>query len=358
MLMLVSEVGGVGSGGIQMVNKLIMDVAQQTKTHGCVVSLHDPPDVSWARQWPGSVCARGSKLWCTLGAVRHRGFARGSFIFVTHVGLAPVGRLVKHLSGGKLYFFLHGVEAWRAMSPPVSWGLQASDLFVSNSNYTLDRFREQHPDLRAVPGKVCYLPARPLQAGPARSTPSRMDKDHLRVLIVGRLWGRGVQKGQRELIALWPQILQRFPGTELWIVGDGDGRAELEDMARTRQVAEAVRFTGVVSDEELEAIYATSDVYAMPSRGEGFGLVFAEAMAHGLPCIASRHDAGSEVVVDGETGIHVDPERSVELIQALDRLLSDEALRRSMGQAGQRRAAGLFSIQGFNERMGRILNGD
>jgi glycosyltransferase involved in cell wall biosynthesis len=112
-----------------------------------------------------------------------------------------------------------------------------------------------------------------------------------------------------------------------------------------------------VSDAELAEIYRASHVFAMPSRGEGFGLVFAEAMAHGLPCIASRLDAGSEVVVDGETGVHVDPDDEADLLRALMALLTDPALRRRLGDAGRMRAQMLFGLDGFNARISELLRG-
>ncbi|MEK6322368.1 MAG: glycosyltransferase family 4 protein [Acidobacteriota bacterium] len=209
-----------------------------------------------------------------------------------------------------------------------------------------------------IPGEVCYLPARFLGNGHG---PLRERENHPpgpRVLIVGRLWGRGILKGQRELISVWPRVLDCFPPAELWIVGEGEGRGELEALALSMGVDRAVKFKGEVSDAELEAIYSTSDLYAMPSRGEGFGLVFAEAMAHGLPCIASKRDAGSEVVVDGETGILVDPANLDEIFQAIKELLGDKNLRARMGNAGQRRATELFSLDSFNRRIERLLSGE
>jgi glycosyltransferase involved in cell wall biosynthesis len=85
--------------------------------------------------------------------------------------------------------------------------------------------------------------------------------------------------------------------------------------------------------------------------------VFAEAMAHGLPCIASREDAGSEVVVHGQTGFHVDPDDPAELTQRLQQLLGDAALRARLGEAGRRRAADLFSLKSFNQRVVELLRG-
>ena len=96
----------------------------------------------------------------------------------------------------------------------------------------------------------------------------------------------------------------------------------------------------------------------MPSWGEGFGLVFADAMAHGLPCIASNSDAGREVVVDWQTGLHVDPENVEEIYQALAKLLRDESLRAQMGDAGRARGQEIFSLGSFDQRAISILRGE
>jgi phosphatidylinositol alpha-1,6-mannosyltransferase len=261
---------------------------------------------------------------------------------------------VKALTGGRLVVFLHGVEAWRPTRRVTSWGLQGADAFVANSRFTLTRFRDAHRALVSVPGEVCYLPARTLARGDTGARPAPAT---LRVVTVGRLWGRGLEKGQRPLIDVWPRVLSEYPGAELVIVGSGAGRAALERRAAERGVAGAVRVSGEVSDGDLDALYRTSHVFAMPSRGEGFGLVFAEAMARGLPCIASRLDAGGEVVVHGQTGLHVDPDDEDELLAALRALLGDAARRATMGAAGARRAAELFSLDAFERRIVALLRG-
>lgn len=355
MLFLVTLVSGAGYGGIQAVNKLILDAAETTAEPGCVVSWHDVPGAAWAERWPDAVCAGGSRVRFILASLARLRYARGSLIFATHVGLAPLGRIIKHISKGRLMIFLHGVEAWGPIPKITTWGLQACDLFVTNSQYTLKRFREQHPFADEIPGEVCYLPARVLSND--RQVTRPRDEHGLRVVIVGRLWGRGLLKGQQELITVWPRVRECFPQAELWIVGEGKGRSELEELARTNGVASAVKFTGAVSDAELDSIYGNADLYAMPSRGEGFGLVFAEAMAHGLPCIASKLDAGGEVVVDGETGVLVDPANLEEIFLAVKKLLGNKSLREEMGQAGQRRVNELFSLDSFNQRIERLLSG-
>ena len=349
MLFLVTVISGAGYGGIQTVNQLFMDAARRAFVPGVIVSRHDPPDAGWLRDWPGSLCAASSVPKLLAGALRRYGHARGSVILATHVGLAPLARCLKALSGGRFYMFLHGVEAWGPLPRPTRWGLRACDLFVANSQFTLDKFRENHPQFASTKGEVCYLPAR---LTPADDAPRER---RLRVVTVGRLWGRGMRKGQKQIISLWPRILQAFPEAEYWIIGGGEGQQELIALAQQHCVADSIKFTGAISDAELSELYRSSAVYAMPSWGEGFGLVFAEAMAHALPCIASKSDAGREVVVDGTTGLHVDPENAEEIYQALVKLLRDDALRAQMGDASRARAQDLFSLASFEPRAVRLL---
>jgi phosphatidylinositol alpha-1,6-mannosyltransferase len=96
-------------------------------------------------------------------------------------------------------------------------------------------------------------------------------------------------------------------------------------------------------------------VFALPSRGEGFGLVYLEAMAHGLPCVGSIHDAAAEIVVDGETGLLVDSSDPRALRSGLARLLADADLRHRFGAAGRRRLRAEFSYSGFRTRVRDLI---
>jgi phosphatidylinositol alpha-1,6-mannosyltransferase len=356
MIFLFSAVSGVGYGGIQVVNRLLLNAAQQAKINGCVVSLHDSPGADWTWDWPNSFCADGSRLRFAAAGLQRREHAKGSIIFVTHLGLLPAARGIKEVSGGKLFALIHGVEAWKRFAGKVGWGLRACDLIVANSNYTLARFQEMNPALGDIATTVCYLPARRLlDVGELHSNGNGNDHS-LRVITVGRLWGRGLSKGQSQLITIWPRILESFPTAELFIVGGGAGLPELQSLAMQMGVSGAVTFTSEVSDAELARLYSASAVYAMPSRGEGFGLVFAEAMSNGLPCIASRFDAGAEIVADQETGFHVDPDDLDELHKLTTALLADAGLRERMGESAKKRVSQLFSQDAFDSRIAKLLS--
>lgn len=352
MIVLASAVEGIG--GVETVNRLVLEIAQQAGIPGSVVALRDRPGSGWTASWPGSECASGSKARFIRGAFRRRSDAAGSVTLVTHIGLAPVGRILKAIVPTELIVMLYGVEAWRTHDRYTTWALRACDRVVAISTYTLERFYQSNPALRAIPGSVCYLPARTLAADRPLEMPSRQG---LRVTTVGRLELRGLKKGQRELIALWPRVVEMFPHATLCIVGGGVGQIELERLAVAHGVQQQVVFTGAVSDAQLDQLYRDSDVFAMPSQGEGFGLVFAEAMARGIPCIASRLDAGGEVVVDGETGYVVDPTEPAQILHALQQLLGDAALRKRMGEAGRQRAVTVFSHEQFAVRIRALLNG-
>jgi len=165
-------------------------------------------------------------------------------------------------------------------------------------------------------------------------------KDKIVVLTVGRLHPR---KGQlltlQALQMLPPEMRSRL---EYWIVG-GQSKGTYEMRLRAAAAAQPdlqVRFFGNLPDDELAGVYDGADIFAMTSVNldrsiEGFGLVYLEAAAHGLPVVA--HDVGgvSEAVVDGVTGLLVPAHRPVQLAAAFEKLIFDGELRRKLGAAGR-----------------------
>jgi phosphatidylinositol alpha-1,6-mannosyltransferase len=158
-------------------------------------------------------------------------------------------------------------------------------------------------------------------------------------------------KGHDELLAAWPAIRARVPDAQLVFVGDGDDIARLRGRAEELRIADAVVFTGFVSDDVLRGIYRRAAVFAMPSTGDGFGLVYLEAMAHRLPCIGSIHDAAGEIISNGETGFLVDQSDTSVIADRLIALLCDDSRRLQMGQSGYRRWREHFTYEQFARRM-------
>jgi phosphatidylinositol alpha-1,6-mannosyltransferase len=114
-------------------------------------------------------------------------------------------------------------------------------------------------------------------------------------------------------------------------------------------------FCGFVPDATLQTLYDRAALFALPSGGEGFGLVYLEAMAHRLPCVGSTQDAASEIIVNGRTGRLVDQNDIAGLSETVASLLLDESQRRAMGDAGHARATTDFTFERFSARLRTLI---
>jgi glycosyltransferase involved in cell wall biosynthesis len=163
--------------------------------------------------------------------------------------------------------------------------------------------------------------------------------------IVARLrW----EKGHALLLDAFPEVLRKFPDAQLLIVGDGPDRKKLRKLAEDLKLTDNIRWLGQKSSEEVYRLYSVMNIVAVPSVFEGFGLSAAEAMAAGLPVVASSVGGLTEIVDDGVAGILLEPGSSLAAKQALCKLLANRNLSEAMGQRGQKRIGNLFSLQRFS----------
>ena len=338
-------------GGIARYCRLVLHALSQGGIDVHVVALMDrdgSPTKSVA-QLPGvayTPCA-GSRPAFVRQATRHARQARPGLIVAGHVNFAPLGWALARLVRAPLATFVYGIDAWSPLSRSRRLALQHSDGIIAISRYTAtqaaqanalnpSRLRVLH---NCLDPQIALTPAKPQRNGP----PS--------LLTVARMSLAEQYKGHDMVLRAMPELLRRFPDLHYDIVGDGDARPGLQALAKQLGVAAAVRFHGVVSEAELHRHYAQASLFIMPSRAEGFGFVFLEAMAHGLPVIGGNMDATPEVVVHGETGLLVTPTSVDEIVQAVSRLLKDDALRQRMGEAAQRHVADHFSYAEFRRQL-------
>ena len=289
--------------------------------------------------------SRGSYLrfvWQTWRSFRRH---RQDLVFFDVIGLARSLRLpLPPFPPKNVMVFVHGGEFDGVRDEVRSRVLRSATRVLTNSEFTAESTARSVPDcaerIRVVP--LCLDPERVERWVPQPSAPREPA-----ALIVGRMWGKERGKGHDALLEAWPAVLLRVPAAELWIVGQGDDVERLRAVARGLGIESSVKFLGRVGDDELGRLYLRASVFAMPSRQEGFGLVYAEAMWHGLPCIGSTRDAAGQVIVHGETGYLVpygDPAASASAIVSL---LLDPERARAMGEAGRRRAQGHFGYARF-----------
>jgi phosphatidylinositol alpha-1,6-mannosyltransferase len=156
-------------------------------------------------------------------------------------------------------------------------------------------------------------------------------------------------KGHDELIDAWPMVRRAVPDARLVIVGDGDDAPRLRAKA-----GEGVEFAGRIDAAQLSALYRDATMFVMPSTGEGFGLVYLEAMQSSTPCIAAK-GAAEEIIRDGGDGLIVDPADRDALVAAIVRLFVDPDARARMGAAAADRMAAEFGADALARRVRHVL---
>lgn len=280
---------------------------------------------------------------------------RPDVIIVSHVGIAPVARFLRKLVRCPYWLVLHGIEVWDALPPGKLAALRDADAFVVLCRFPLEQASIRHllapritfvlPPYLAVPAAQNHLPSGSVS--------------HI-VLTVGRLSASERYKGHDLMLEAWPEIANQFPDAAYWIVGDGDDRARLEAKAAQLGIVGSVKFLGSLTGEKLSACYDQCHVFAMPAqsspkasppRGEGFGIVYVEALAHGKPVLAANVGAPAEFVRDGEFGIQVNPASVREITEGIVALLTNPERARKMGAAGRAWVASELTFERFCERL-------
>ncbi len=238
--------------------------------------------------------------------------------------------------------------------------LRRCDHVLSNSDHTRDTLIEL---IGVAPEKIAVVyptvdenrfhPAPPPEDLRASIG---LQPDQPLILSVGRLMPR---KGFDQVIRALPRLVEAGLDVHYAIIGTGDDRERLERLARETGATDRVHFLGHVSYEDLPRWYNASQVFAMPNRDidgdtEGFGLVFLEAAAAGVPALAGRAGGTGSAVIDGETGLRVDGERLDQVVAGLQRLLSDRDLSETLGRNARRRVLDHFIHQRRVDQLRRL----
>jgi phosphatidylinositol alpha-1,6-mannosyltransferase len=247
-------------------------------------------------------------------------------VICSHINLLPVAAAAAAVQRVPLLLVIYGVEAWEEKRGAlVTKLLKRVDAVIAISEYTKRRFLEwagvEAALVRVLP---CGVDMRRFGPGAKRGDLLRLYGLSGRsvILTVARLAGAERAKGIDEMLESLPALALKVPNITYLIVGDGTDRERLEAKTRALGVANRVVFTGFIDEASKADHYRLADVYAMPGRGEGFGIVYLEALASGLPIVASKLDASAEVVLSPEFGYAVNPDRPAELQAAVLDLLS------------------------------------
>jgi glycosyltransferase involved in cell wall biosynthesis len=317
-----------------------------------VVSLMDD---TWSRPDPKYFGERGrSYLACggdrrllvkrVLSALRYH---RYDVVLAGHVNLAPVLLTAAARPGrARRVTLIYGVDAWSRLSLVRRLALRRSHRVLAMSRYTAHAMvRSNQVDPRLV--DVTYGCLDPALAEHAAAESSVVDTQAL--LTVSRLWRSEASKGQQAVLCALPRVLESVPTATYWIVGEGDLQPDLDRLSQELGVRSRVQFLGSVPDHVLRRCYQNCAAYVMPSKWEGFGLAFLEAMAYARPVIGGARDAAPEIL--GDAALLVDPEDTDQLGEAIVRVLSEPDLRQRLGAAGRQRLSDHFTYNRFRTRL-------
>jgi phosphatidylinositol alpha-1,6-mannosyltransferase len=276
-------------------------------------------------------------------------------IVYTHINLARLQVAFRLLRpGARTVLLTYGIEIWQ----PLSWARRFA-LRRCSQIVTLTRFVAN--TLEAAQGQrhapIAVIPPGLSDEWTAAVVPRRERSSEAVVLTVCRLSATDRGKGVDRIIEAFPQVLRRIPVAQLRIVGDGSDRSRLERLAISLGVEHRVQFHGAIDDAALKELYATSDVFALPSVQEGFGLVYLEAMAHGLPCVVAADTAGAEVVEAGVTGLSVRPGDVDQLADSIASLLDDHERWVRMSRAASACFQERYREAAFGRRLRSIVLG-
>lgn len=346
-LCLITDAFGAG-GGIAQYNRDLLLALSGRPDAGRVVVLprHGHADEAHAglEQLP-PIAGRLAYAWRAIQAARR---CRPDLIFCGHLYLYPLAALLSVWLRVPVWLQIHGIEAWHAPSRLSRHLVARVALVTSVSRHTRARFLSWSSvpawRVRVLPNTVAdhYQP----QARDAVRDYWNVT-GHRVLLTVGRLASSEAYKGQDRVMHCLPALRERYPELIYLIAGEGNDRARLEALATDLGIADGVRFLGAVDPAQLPGLYAAADVFAMPSTGEGFGIVFLEAMASGTPVVALDEDGSRDPLQDGALG-HL--AKREQLAQALDDALSQP---RPTDLAEQVRA--VFGRDAFVDQVQRLV---
>lgn len=255
-------------------------------------------------------------------------------VMLSHINLLSVGYAIKKFSPGtRLVLLAHGIEVWQTLPAWKRRMLQACDLVLPVSHFTKAKMRSLHglkeDSMRVI--NNCLDPFLPplscTQKCEGLLKRYGLTAENKVVLTLTRLSSKERYKGYDEVLMAVKALKSEMPAIKYLIVGkcDAEEKARLDRLIVQQGLQDQVILAGFVPDEELADHFNLADVYAMPSRKEGFGIVFIEALFYGKPVIAGNVDGSVDALSNGELGILINPDSSREIVEAIRRLLSSTA---------------------------------
>ena len=326
MLVLAMDAFG-GRGGIAAVTRdVVQAMSASTKIERVHILPRRAPDE--LGKIPKRVCQSKPKLGRISYSVRGLVTAiqlQPSIIYCNHLYMAPLAAILSKIFRARLIIHLHGIEIWEQPTRARRKALEAADLLLCVSRDTRAKalnLADVHPERAVVLNNTVGREFTPGNRAAAREKFALTDE--LVLVTVGRLASSERYKGHERVIMALPKVIQGHRKLIYVIAGEGDDRSRLEGLATNAGVQEHVRFIGHLNPKDLPDFYRAADIFVMPSSGEGFGIVFLEAMASGTQVVGLAYGGAADLIGYEEFG-QAPPDMSFEraLVRAISRPAPD-----------------------------------
>ena len=345
-------------GGIQRYSRTLIQAMQvvRPRTPLRVFIRNDQPRHIPFNGWSG-ICwypARGSsaRMARSLAMAAYRN--RPQLLLSTHPNFAPLQVMHQRLTKSPSWCSAHGIEVWDLQCGPKRWALARLQRLLPVSRFTAERLQRQLgadcPLLDVLPNSYEHTLFAPGMRSPRLLQRYGLQPKQPLIFTLSRLSSADTYKNLHRLIEALPALLPRWPDLRLLIAGEGDDKPRLHSLANRLGVRQQVIFSGRIAEQELADHHRLATVFALPSTGEGFGIVFLEALGCGRPVLAGNRDGSMDPLRDGRFGLVVDPH--LPLAPALASLLArqgddlwfqPQALAQAVGEA--------FGFRAFCERL-------
>lgn len=338
------------TGGIQTFNRQFIAALEQLQNeHDSVsaeiVTLHDNTgDVRSTLP----LHSLGHSKPATFRFVLSRAKGYDTFIFA-HINLAPVAAALYLVNPkAKILFCTHGIEVWKKLPRLTEWIMNRSEILTVSrfSMQTLEKYNANLNTIHLFPNCIKVK-------APIPDLPNPFDLQAYNILSVTRLSTSERLKGIDTVIKALPKLKEIFPRVIYHVIGKGEDVVRLETLADELGVTEQVRFLGFV--EEIDAYYQHCDVFTLPSKKEGFGIVYLEAMQYKKPVIACNYGGPTDVVDDTLTGFLCDYDDVEGICKAFSAIGMDGKLGNKLGENGYDKLMAHFTFEQFTRRLEAIL---
>jgi glycosyltransferase involved in cell wall biosynthesis len=348
-------------GGMQIFNQHFIKALSQWNKSLFIINLsdkkiHKSKLPSYIKFIPcGSKSRKWSRIRFVVLTFWYIIWETPDFIICGHINFSPICLIIKSLFGVKYGILTYGIEVWEIRNILKKKSFPKANFIVSISNYTISRIKMQIPNIE----DKMFLLSNPINGDmffPKDKSKLLIQKYNLSgfkiLLSVARLSSKEKYKGYDTVIKAIPEVKKSIPNLKYILVGKGDDISRVKKLAQELGVLDSLIFTGFVRDEEIVDYYNLCDLFILPSKGEGFGFVFLEALACGKPVIGGNRDGTKDALLNGKLGILVDPDNVEEIKNAIIKVLRKEVEARLLDKNYLRKKVlTTYGIKKFNSKV-------